>query len=283
MDDLILTVRARRLMKEMRQLRTARKLTVARAASHLGISEPTLWRMENGKSKINAEILVAALDLYDVPSPRREALERLGLDSLRRGWWAPYRDVFSGSYVALESDAAQIRVNAFVVPGFFQTEDYARAAIATTRPELSLADAERRVQARLARQRALFEDRDQPPLIHVLLDESSIRRQVGGAATMRGQLSRLAKEAAQPGTTIQVLPFSVGAHPGMEGEFVIIDYADPEDDPFVYEEGLFGDVYIENPEDIARYRLAFDHAAADLGLSPSASIDMIIQLSEEKP
>src|SRR5579859_747497 len=78
MDDLILTVRARRLMKEMRQLRTARKLTVARAAVHLGISEPTLWRMENGKSKINAEILVAALDLYDVPSPRREALERLG-------------------------------------------------------------------------------------------------------------------------------------------------------------------------------------------------------------
>src|ERR1035441_9696081 len=95
MDDPILTVRARRLIKELRQLRATRKLTVARAASQLGISEPTLWRMENGKTKINAEILVAALDLYDVPSPRREALERLGLDSLRRGWWAPYPGVLS--------------------------------------------------------------------------------------------------------------------------------------------------------------------------------------------
>jgi transcriptional regulator with XRE-family HTH domain len=282
MDQPILTVRARRLMKEMRQLRAARKLTVARAPSQLGISEPTLWRMENGKTKINAEVLVAALDLYDVRSARRDALERLALDTLRRGWWAPYRDAFSGSYVALESDAAQIRVNAFVVPGFFQTEDYARAAIATTRQELSLADVERRTEARLARQRALFEDRGQPPLIHVLLDESAIRRQVGGAATMRGQLARLAKEAAQPDTTIQVLPFSAGSHPGMEGEFVIVDYADPEDDPFVYEEGLFGDIYIETPEDIARYRLAFDHAAADLALSPSASLEMISQLSEEK-
>jgi transcriptional regulator with XRE-family HTH domain len=282
MDELILTVRARRLMKELRQLRATRKLTVARAASQLGISEPTLWRMENGKTKINTEVLVAALDLYDVRSPRREALERLALDTLRRGWWAPYRDAFSGSYVALESDAAQIRVNAFVVPGFFQTEDYARAAIASTRPELTLTDAERRVEARLARQRALFEDREQPPVIHLLLDESAIRRQVGGAATMRGQLARLAKEAAQPDTTIQVLPFSVGSHPGMDGEFVIVDYADPEDDPFVYEEGLFGDIYIETPEDIARYRLAFDHAAADMALSPSASLEMISHLAEEK-
>jgi Domain of unknown function (DUF5753) len=100
---------------------------------------------------------------------------------------------------------------------------------------------------------------------------------------MRGQLARLAKEAAQPATTIQVLPFSVGSHPSMDGEFVIVDYADPEDDPFVYEEGLFGDIYIETPEDIARYRLAFGHAAADMALSPSASLEMITHLTEEKP
>jgi transcriptional regulator with XRE-family HTH domain len=282
MDDPILTVRARRLMKELRQLRIARKLTAARAASQLGISEPTLWRMENGKTKINVEVLVSALDLYNVPSPRREALERLALNSLRRGWWAPYRDAFSGSYVALESDAAQIRVSAFAVPGFFQTEDYARAAVVTTRPGISLADAELRVQARLARQRALFEDRE-PPMVHVLLDESAVRRQVGGTTAMRDQLARLTREASRPGTTIQVLPFAVGSHPGVEGEFVIVDYADPEDDPFVYEEGLFGDIYIENPDDIARYRLAFDHAAADMALSPSASLEMITQLCKEKP
>ncbi len=31
----------------------------------------------------------------------------------------------------------------------------------------------------------------------------------------------------------------------MDSEFVIVDYADPEDDPFVYEEGLFGDIFAQ--------------------------------------
>ncbi len=176
MDDLILTVRARRLMKEIRRLRTASGLTVARAAKQLEISEATLWRMENGKTRISTEVLVAMLDLYAVRSPQREALERLALDSLRRGWWAPYRDVFSGSYVALESDAAAIRVNAFMIPGFFQTPGYARAAIAGTAPGLHLTEVERRMEARQARQKALFTDRDEPPMVHVLLDESLVCR-----------------------------------------------------------------------------------------------------------
>ena len=256
MDDLILTVRARRLMKEIRRLRATSGLTAARAAKQLEISEATLWRMENGKTRISTEVLVAMLDLYSVRSPQRDALERLALDTLRRGWWAPYKDVFSGSYVALESDAAAIRVNAFMVPGFFQTPGYARAAIAGTAPGLHLTEVERRMEARLARQKALFTDRDTPPAVHVLLDESVIRRQVGGPAAMREQLAKLADVAQWPAVTLQVLPFSAGTHPGLDGEFVIIDFPDPDDDPFVYEEGLFGDLYIETPDEIARYRLA---------------------------
>src|SRR5260370_25761063 len=72
-EDLILTVRARRLMKEIRRLRTAAGLTVARAAKQLEISEATLWRMENGKTRISTEVLVAMLDPDDVRSPQREA------------------------------------------------------------------------------------------------------------------------------------------------------------------------------------------------------------------
>jgi transcriptional regulator with XRE-family HTH domain len=282
MEDLILTVRARRLMKEIRLLRNASGLTVARAAKQLEISEATLWRMENGKTRISTEVLVAMLDLYGVRSPQREALERLALDTLRRGWWAPYRDVFSGSYVALESDAAQIRVNAFMVPGFFQTPGYARAAIAGTAPGLHLTEVERRMEARLARQKALFTGRAEPPAVHALLDESVLRRQVGGPVAMREQLGQLAEIAQWPNVTVQVLPFSAGTHPGMDGEFVIIDFPDSDDDPFVYEEGLFGDIYTETPEEIARYRLAFDHAAADSALSSADSVSMIRRLAADK-
>ena len=282
MDDLILTVRARRLMKEIRRLRTGSGLTVARAAKQLEISDATLWRMENGKTRISAEVLVAMLDLYAVRSPQREALERLALDSLRRGWWAPYRDVFSGSYVALESDAAQIRVNAFMVPGFFQTPGYARAAIAGTAPGLHLTEVERRMEARQARQKALFDDRREPPTVHVLLDESAVHRQVGGPQAMREQLARLAEIAEWANVTLQILPFTAGTHPGMDGEFVIVDFEGPDDDPFVYVEGLFGDIYIETPDEIGRYRLAFDHAAADAALTPADSAGIIRHLAHKR-
>lgn len=281
MDDLILTVRARRLLKEIRQLRIDAGLKPAQAAKRLGLSEATLWRIEAGKTKLKVETVLAMLDLYGVKSPQREALEQLALASARRGWWAPYQDVFSGSYVALESDASQIQVNAFMIPGFFQTEDYARAAIAGTAPGLNLSEVERRKDARLARQKALFEDRDEPPTVHVLLDEAAIRRQVGGRNVMREQLAELAGIAEWSNITIQVLPFSAGAHAGVDGEFVIIDYSDPEDDPFVYEEGLAGDVYIEDPKELTRYRVAFDHAAKDTALTSADSLKMIKQLAKE--
>jgi transcriptional regulator with XRE-family HTH domain len=281
MNDLILTVRARRLLKEVKRLRNEAGLKVLRAAKQLGIGESTLWRMENGHSRLTMEVLVAMLDLYGVPTPEREAMERLGIDSVRRGWWAPYADVFSGSYVALETDASQIRVNAFVIPGFFQTEEYARAAIANTGLELEAAEVERRKAARLARQQALFEDRDKPPAIHLLLDESVVHRQVGGPAAMRGQLERIAEVAARQTVTIQITPFTAGIHAGIDGEFVIIDFPDPQDDPFVYEEGLGGDLYLEDSKSLARYSLAFDRVK-DVALTPERSVDLINRLAKEQ-
>lgn len=280
MNDLILTVRARRLLKEVKRLRGEAGLTVLRAAKQLGIGESTLWRMENGHSRLTMEVLVAMLDLYAVSSPEREAMERLGIDSVRRGWWAPYADVFSGSYVALETDASQIRVNAFVIPGFFQTEEYARAAIATTRPKFNTAEVDRRKAARLARQKALFEDRDAPPAIHLLLDESVVHRRVGGPAAMREQLDHLTEVAAWPSVTLQITPFSAGIHAGMDGEFVIINFLDPQDDPFVYEEGLGGDLYLEDSKALGRYSLAFDRVK-DVALSPERSTDLIHRLAKE--
>lgn len=280
MDDLILTVRGRRLIKEVKRLRIERELSAKRAAAQLGIGESTLWRIESGKARLSMDTLLAMLDLYGVTSPQREALERLGVDAVRRGWWNPFTDVFTGSYIALESDASEIRVNAFVIPGFFQTPSYAQAAIAGSRPDMDYGEAERRTAARIARQKALFEDRDPAPMVHVLLDESAVRRQGGGPTAHRQQLEYLAEAATWPTVTIQVIPFAAGFHGGVDGEFVIIDYPDPADDPFVYKEGLFGDIYLEESNEVARHRLAFDHAA-DAALDPEPSIRLIRQIAKE--
>jgi transcriptional regulator with XRE-family HTH domain len=273
------TVRGRRLMREIKRLREASGLSPDEAAQRLDFSKSKLYRIENGRSRVDADDLEDMLDLYDVRSPERDALVALGRDSRRRGWWTTYKDVFTGSYVGLESEAATIQVASHFVPGLFQTPDYARAVIATTAPWLDADGAERRVTARIVRQRAVL-GRDNPPEIHAVLDEAALHRAVGGATVMAGQLAELAKASTQPGVTFQVLPFAAGAHAGLEGDFVILVFPDPEDPPVAYAEGLFGDLYLESGEELDRYSLVWTHVL-DKALSPAESTTMISELAEE--
>jgi len=273
------TVRGRRLTRELKRLREASGMSPDEAARRLDFSKSKLYRIENGRSRVDADDLEDMLDLYDVRSPDRDALVRLGRDSRRRGWWTSYKDVFTGSYVGLESEAVTIQVNTHIVPGIFQTADYARAIIATTGPWLDAAETERRVTARAARQQALL-GRDDPPEIHVVLDESALRRQVAGPEATRDQLRILAEASSRRNVTIQVLPFDAGAHAGMEGDFVILAFPDPDDTPVAYAEGLFGDVYLESEEELGRYSLAWANIL-DKALVPAESATMLVELAEE--
>jgi transcriptional regulator with XRE-family HTH domain len=273
------TVRGRRLMREVKRLREASGLSPDEAAQRLDFSKSKLYRIENGRSRIDADDLEDMLDLYDVRSPERDALMALGRDSRRRGWWTTYKDVFTGSYVGLESEAARIQAASHIVPGLFQTPDYARAVITETRPMLDPGEAERRVAGRMARQNAVL-GRDNPPEIHVVLDEAALHRALGGPDVMTGQLAALAKASTQPGLTLQVLPFAAGGHAALEGDFVILDFPDPEDPPVAYAEGLFGDLYLESKEELDRYSLAWTHLL-DKALSPADSTAMISKLVKE--
>jgi transcriptional regulator with XRE-family HTH domain len=230
-------------MRELTRLRQARGLSLEVAAQRLDFSKSKLYRIENGRSRITLDDLEDMLDLYAARSPQREALVQLGRDARKRGWWTAYSDVFTGSYVGLESEASAIKVNAHIVPGFLQTADYARAVITATRPALEPGEVDRRVAARAARQDALL-GRGSPPQVHVVLDEAVLRRQVGGRGVMAAQLAALAAAGARPGLTLQVLPLAGGANAGMEGEFVILSFPEPEDPPVAYAEGLMGDIYL---------------------------------------
>ncbi len=268
-------------MREVKRLRESSGMSPDEAARRLDFSKSKLYRIENGKSRIDADDLEDMLDLYDVRSPDRDALIALGRDSRRRGWWTTYKDVFTGSYVGLEYEAARIQVASHIVPGLFQTPEYARAVIAETRPALDADEVERRVAARVARQQAVLH-RDSAPDIHVVLDEAGLHRQVGGEHVMLQQLAGLAKVSAQPGITLQVLPFAAGASAALEGDFVILAFPDPEDPPVAYAEGLFGDLYLESKEELDRYSLAWTHLL-DKALSPAESAALISELLTEDP
>jgi hypothetical protein len=273
------TVRGRRLMRELKRLREEAGLSPDEAAQRLDFSVSKLYRIENGKSRVDADDLEDMLDLYDVRSPERDAFVALGRDSRRRGWWTTYKDVFTGSYVGLESDAAVIQIASHVVPGIFQTAGYARAIVSETRQTLDLPEIERRVEARTARQRAVLGKQGRPE-IHAVLDEAALRRAVGGPAVMAEQLDALAKASTGTGVTVQVVPFAAGTHAALEGDFVILTFPDPQDPPVAYAEGLFGDLYLESKEEVDRYGLAWTYLLGK-ALSPAESTTMIGELAKE--
>lgn len=273
------TVRGRRLMRELTRLRHAQGLSLEVAAQRLDFSKSKLYRLENGRSRITLDDLEDMLDLYAARSPQREALVQLGRDARKRGWWTAYSDVFTSSYVGLESESATIKINAHLVPGFLQTPDYARATIARTGPWLDPADVERRVAARTARQQALLA-LESPPQIHVVLDEAVLHRQVGGAEAISRQLAAITEASARPDITIQVLPFSAGAAAGQDGEFVILSFPDPEDPPVAYVEGLMGDIYLESEAELDRFGLAWTTLVSQ-ALGPEESAAMISMLAKE--
>jgi hypothetical protein len=199
-------------------------------------------------------------------------------DARKRGWWTAYADVFTGSYISMEAEASSIELHAHVVvPGIFQVPGYARAVITATEPGISADDAGRRLAARLARQEALL-GRGDALRVHAILDEASLRRQVGGPAVTAAQLAALAEGAARPGVTIQVLPFTAGANAGMDGKFTMLGF--PDDPPVVFVEGLMGDIYLEAADETGRFHAAWACLVSQ-ALPPGDSVQMIRELAKE--
>ena len=114
----------------------------------------------------------------------------------------------------------------------------------------------------------------------MVLDEAALRREVGGPETIREQLAVLAGVTARPYVTIQVLPFSAGAHAGMDGKFTILTFPDPGDPPIAYVEGLMGDVYLETDEDVDLCNFSWSYLVTQ-ALPPGESAAMIRTLAKD--
>lgn len=115
--------------------------------------------------------------------------------------------------------------------------------------------------------------KDGAPKLWAIIDESVLRRLVGGGDVMRGQIARLLEVRSQPNVTTQIIPFGAGAHPGMVGSFVILDFPDASDQSIVYIESAAGGLFLEEDGEIGRYTLMFEHLrAAASGLDATAAL-----------
>jgi transcriptional regulator with XRE-family HTH domain len=275
------TVRGRRLRYELRRLREQAGLTRDEAARRLDWFGSKISRIETGQSRAQTGDVRDMLDVYGVGGEEAEALVQLAREARKRGWWTAYNDVFTGTYVGLEAEAASMRsYEPQVIPGLLETEDYTRALIRSALVRAEPEEIERRVQARMARQEILT--RPDSPEIWAVLDEPVIRRPVGGPAVMRAQLQHLIDATATPNSTItlQILPLAIGSHAGLLGPFVIMDFPSSEDPSVVYLETATDGLYLEETAEIERYTLMFDHLRAS-ALSTSESASLIARVAAE--
>jgi transcriptional regulator with XRE-family HTH domain len=267
------TVRRRELGALLRALRTERGFTVEQVAERLLCSPSKVSRMETGQRGATARDVRDLCDLYEVADPNERArIARLAAEGKQQGWWQSYELEYFAKYVGLEENAISTRnFQSTTVPGLLQTEEYARAMLESVVPEFSPERVDQLINVRLTRQQSLTRE---PPLqFWAVLDEPVLHRLVGGYRVMRDQLQRIVEAAQLPNVTIQIIPFTAGAHPAMESSFDILEFGTVAPS-LVYVEGLIGYMYLERPQDLERYERVFERLR-DMALSPQESIELM--------
>ncbi|MEU3409902.1 MULTISPECIES: helix-turn-helix domain-containing protein [unclassified Streptomyces] len=257
------TVRRRRLGQELRRLRELKGMTAEEVAERLLVSQSKISRLENGRRSISQRDVRDLCGVYEVEDKRIvDSLMEMARDSRQQGWWHTFGDIPYSVYIGLETDAESLRVyEPQIVTGLLQTRSYAEALVRGALPETSAEEIEKRVEVRMRRQERITTERN-PLRLWVVLDEAALHRVVGSRLVMREQLEHLIELSELPHVTVQVLPFEVGAHPGINGQYAILEFADAADSSVVYLEGVTSDLYVEKAQDVQKYAVMYEHLRA---------------------
>jgi hypothetical protein len=263
---------------ELKRCRERAGLTQENVSRHFEWHAAKVTRIETARVAVTPRDVRDLLVLYGVDDEQyREALMDLARSSRQKTWWTDYRDIMRpGNFIGLEAEAASLRVwEPIVLPGLLQTEDYIRALMRTGRSTDSPQHIDRRVALRLKRQDRL---RGANPLqLFAIIDESVVRRSVGGPDVMDHQLRSLIDVAQLPNVTVQILPFDAGEHPFLGGSAALLEFPETTHLDVVYLEGLAGDLYEEQHSEVARYRAEFDQLSTR-ALDPRLTLKMIESL-----
>ncbi|GII84137.1 transcriptional regulator [Sphaerisporangium siamense] len=281
-----------RLGAELRELRDRLGLSLdaackALAESDQDISVSKLSRLENGKGAIRLQDIRALLDLYEVAGgAQRDALLRMAREAKAvapAAWWTDYESILpSGlsTYVGMEAGAGRLLTFTLtLIDGLLQTEAYAHALIRAWAPADPPETIERLVELRVQRQKLLVAE---PGLeLVTIMDEAALRRPIGGAATMRAQLRHVADVCERlANVTVHVVPLCAGAYGPQHGMFTLIEPRNPADKPVAYVDSLGGNLYMQRPDQISRFRVMFDRLRA-IALDPEDSLRVIRAVAEE--
>ncbi len=274
-------IRRRVLARQLKLLREQSGLTLEQAAPKLDFSVSKLSRIENAQVVIDVHWVRSMLDVYDVGGARWNELLDLAREAQQPGWWKAY-GLGNNSYIAFETEARRVQVfQTTYVPGQMQTAAYARAlmlAVPVRRTEEQL---DNEVDARVYRQQRLISS-ENPLEVVAVVDESALRRPIGGPDVLRRQLQHMAELSELPTVTLRVLPTSVGAHAALASGFSILNFGNLGEPEMVYVEHTVGALTLDKKGEVARAKLAFERVLSD-ALDPAESLALIRRLAGGEP
>ena len=232
-------------------LRDRAGITREAACRAIGAPESKISRLELGREDVRLRDVAGLCALYGVTDHlQRATLLSMAQLANRPEWWHSYRDVIPAwfePYLGLEQTASVIRTyETQFIPGLLQAPAYARTLIGSGTS--SRAVTEQRSELRLRRQHILRG----PAHLWALVDESVLRRRIGGRAAMSAQLRHLMDMCDMANVTIQVLTLRGDGHLA-EGAFTILRLPDRELPDVVYMERLAGAAYLRNDRDCSYY------------------------------
>lgn len=271
------------LGRQLQALRERAGMSYEQAAGEILSSWYTVRRIERGEGGLKPLTVKSLLMAYGVTDAREiDSFLALARDANKPGWWHGFDDVLPSWFktaVGLEESASLIRAyEPQVIPGLLQTEDYIRAITAARFPDATEEETERRVALRLARQELLR--RPAPPEYWVVMDETVLRRSIGGPDVMRGQLAHLIEAAGMPAVTVQVIPYAAGWHPALYGMFRLFRFPSQEMPDIVYSESLTGAYYMNKPTETTAYIEALDRMCAQAA-TPDETIALLSAIMKE--
>ncbi len=276
------TIRRWQLGNELRTYRESASVTLRTAAAEIEVQAATLSKIEGGKQAIRGTYIKLLSPVYRIPDDERIRLLALAEEANQPGWWVTFGKLVPDwfkLFLGYEADASDLRTyEGELVPGLLQTADYARAVALANRPNSTDSELDRQVELRRVRQQRLTSD--DPPNFHAVLNEAVLLRHVGGRAVMREQLQHLAELAGLPHVTIEVLPFTAGAHPAMTAPFLMLGFeAEPRMNTVYLENGR-GSLYLEKRLDLDRYTAMFTQLC-ELALDPQESSKQIARVAAD--
>ncbi len=258
---------ARRIMlgARLRRLREAAEISRSEAGFAIRSSESKISRLELGRVSFKPRDVTDLLTMYGVTDlEKREAFLEMVKRSNEPGWWHRYTDSVADwfqDYLGLEESASRIQTwEQQFVPGLLQTEEYATAIASHGWSPLAGQSVQRQVGVRMRRQALL--GRPNSPKVWAVIDESVLRRPIGGQRVLLAQIEHLLELTKRPSVTLQVVPYQFSGY-AAEGSFTTLRFMEPELPNVVYIEHLTGALYLDKRSDTELYGRVFDRLTVD--------------------